>query len=520
MQTHVHLIKKINALRAMNITGTLHASLASVPERTDILKEAVLSLIPQIDILHVFLQDFDNIPDFLDHEKIFVTRSQDFSKLGECGKYYWTGEFSAFHFMVSDSYVYPQNYIERMKGKILEYQKKAVICCGGYKLTEHYESLSSSGKFLTASAVSENDIELEIPDDACLAFHSDTISVSWHHFYQPLLSSVWFAILAKQQNVPIICISHPEDWIRTSVVKHKNNLEAAGYFTDFLIDAWFNKHEHHFDCSHINSCFDRIYVMNLDRRNDRWKKLVKRTQKHGINVNRFPAVDGYREPVKSQWDKYFNSGIITIPDGVEPITTFKDKYLNYRHYFTRIHFMETKLGRKAIQSPGAWGYALSYISILTEAIRQKYDRIMILDDDVLLHKDFNQEFARRMNLLPNDWLLIMLGAMQHNWNTPFIDWENDLFYHCHGSSIASHAVGIDKKVFLPILFYSKKLDLPIDEGAIYHIQNVYDKRSYVFYPNLAIQDIVDSDISSSVIASDDVERKSAIFRWDFKHYEF
>lgn len=181
--------------------------------------------------------------------------------------------------------------------------------------------------------------------------------------------------------------------------------------------------------------------------------------------------------------------------------------------------METKLGRKAIQSPGAWGYALSYISILTEAIRQKYDRIMILDDDVLLHKDFNQEFAKRMDFLPNDWLLIMLGAMQHNWNTPFIDWENDLFYHCHGSSIASHAVGIDKKVFLPILFYSEKLDLPIDEGAIYHIQNVYDKRSYVFYPNLAIQDIVDSDISSSVIASDDVEQKSKLFRWDFTKYD-
>lgn len=519
MQTHVHLLEKIAAIQNLKNDDLVHATLASEPSRVAALQEAVMSLVHQVDILHVFLNGFDSIPGFLDHKKIYITRSQDFGDLGECGKYYWTGDFSAYHFIVSDSNIYPANYVEVLKNKLNDYQRKAVVGTGGYRIKNPFQSLANSSEQIPGCSEVVDDAELQILEDGALAFHSSTISVNRHHFYQPQLSSLWFSVLAIEQSIPLICIAHSANWVKQPIRRQHEEMKAAGYQADFLLASWFNKEDDNYDCSHINSCFDRIYVMNLDRRPDRWEKVLRRTKKHNIDVSRFSAVDGYNEPAKPQWEEYFNRGIQKIPEGIDPITTFKEKYLNYRHYFTRIHFMETKLGRKAIQSPGAWGYAMSYIEILNESIKQNYDRIIIFDDDILLHKNFNEEFTKRMQFLKNSWSLIMLGAMQHNWDPSYINWENEYLYHCNGSSIASHAVGLHRKVFLPVLFYSQKLDLPIDEGAIYHIQHVYAKKSYIFYPNLAIQDIADSDINSSVIAPDDVEKKSKLYRWDFSQYD-
>jgi len=172
-----------------------------------------------------------------------------------------------------------------------------------------------------------------------------------------------------------------------------------------------------------------------------------------------------------------------------------------------------------MQSPGALGYAMSYISILKEAIQCNYRRILILDDDIVLHKNFREAFTRHISHLPHDWKLIMLGVMQHHWE-PHITPCGDMFYHSNGSSVASHAVGIDWKVFLPLLFYSEKLDLPIDEGAIFHIQNVYRKQSLVFVPNLVIQDMSGSDINSSEMKKEEIDKWITRFRWKIEDYDF
>jgi hypothetical protein len=141
-----------------------------------------------------------------------------------------------------------------------------------------------------------------------------------------------------------------------------------------------------------------------------------------------------------------------------------------------------------------------------------------LDDDIILHKSFNIEFEKYYLTLPNDWNLIMLGAMQHNWE-PWITKYSEFLYHCHGSSVASHAVGIARKMFLPMLFYAEKLDLPIDEGAVFHVQNVYDKQCFIFRPNLIIQDLGESDISSSAMKDEDMERWMKLFRWNLEDYD-
>ncbi len=526
MPTHADLIARWKAAPGSRPSGQdpVHAALTAHPGRLRPLRQAVESLWRQVDTLHVFLDGFEAIPDFLDRENIFLTRSQDFGDLGECGKYYWTDDLTGYHLICSDQLVYPGHYAETMKARIEDYGRKSVIGAGGYRLNDPFVSFSESATTLPETENLPDDIAIPLVNDLALAYHSSTLRVSRHYFYQPAFSALWFSILALEQKVPLICCRHKAGWLaRTgSPVPGQQPESDTSQARDFLVRSYFApspspaKGQAPADA---NSFFDKIYVINLDRRADRWEKIEIIAKKHNLNVTRFAAVDGNEEPARSAWESYSRSGLSRLPEGIVPLTGFRDKFLKYHHYVARLHFMETKLGKKAVQSPGAWGYALSYIAILKEAVLGDYRRILILDDDVILHKSFAAEFARHVQSLPGDWKLILLGAMQHRWE-PDIPMDGEMFYHCHGSSVASHAVGIEQKAFLPLLFYANKLDLPIDEGAIFHMQNVYAGQCYVFLPNLAIQDMTESDIGSSVMRPEEVARWTALFHWNLDDYDF
>jgi len=525
MQSYHELINRFKHAPEPRSPGKdpVHASLAAYPGRLKSLKLAIESLVDQVDTLHVFLNDFMEVPGFLDHEKIYITRSQDFGNLGECGKYYWTDDLDGYHFICSDRLTYPVDYVERMKAGIEEYGRKTAIGAGGYSLTEPFLTFQESAAPHVETDRIPADIEVPLLNDLALCYHTSTIRVSRHYFYQPGLSAFWFSIIALEQGIPLICLKHEAGWLAyldSPGEKTTDHTDPDNYKA-FLIRSYFCPPENTGELpvsTGINSFFDRIYVMNLDRRPDRWQKIALIAKKHNLDITRFAAVDGTREQVKAPWEKYFRSGLKELPAGIEPLTDYRDKFQKYFHYAARIHFMESKLGKKAMQSPGAWGYAMSYIAILNEAIKNDYHRILILDDDIILHKNFNKEFEKHALHLPVDWKLIMLGAMQHRWE-PYITPDTELFYHCHGSSVASHAVGIDRKVFLQLLYYSEKLDLPIDEGAVFHIQNVYDKNCYIFLPNIAIQELAESDINTSVMKQQDIADWMKRFRWKTDDYD-
>ena len=524
MNSQVELLQKYKKSGGVAGSDTIHATLTGYPDRTGPLKRCIESLVGQVDTLHVFLNGFDDIPGFLEHEKIFITRSQDFGDLGECGKYYWTDDLEGYHFICSDRLVYPGNYVSTMIPKMEGHERKAVIGAGGFVIRTPFRNFSDSTVFLSERQLIAKETPVSIINDQALAYHSSTIKVSRHYFYQPWLSAFWFSIIGKEQHIPLICCDHPVDWIVSSPEAEigKNEGIGPGTYQNFLIKSFFIPEEKEIaesGYSPFNAYFDKVWVMNLDRRPDRWNKIKQTATHFNLKISRFSAVDGSRGAAKSDWEHYFSSDLLTLPGGIEPLSDYKDKFLKYHHYKARVHFMETKLRRKAIQSPGAWGYALSYIKIIKNAIEKDYRRILIFDDDIILHHAFNAEFDRHIRELPPDWKLIMLGAMQHYWE-PHITKVKDLFYHGYGSSVASHAVGIDRKMFLPLLYYAEKMNLPIDEGAIFHIQNVYPDQCFIFLPNLAIQDMGESDINSSKMGKDDVEKWVKLFRWDPGRYYY
>jgi len=109
----------------------------------------------------------------------------------------------------------------------------------------------------------------------------------------------------------------------------------------------------------VNDFFDRVVVINLDRRTDRMEKLDPQLKELGIEYDRFSAHDAVELGIK---------GYVA---GTWSHTTV---WSRYRQIFGDI-------------------------------------KILVLEDDALFCENFNEKFEEAMQTLPEDWDVFYLGAL-------------------------------------------------------------------------------------------------------------
>lgn len=268
----------------------------------------------------------------------------------------------------------------------------------------------------------------------------------------------------------------------------------------------------------VNAFFQNVYVLNLDRHEERLAFVDKQMKDLGIRYERYRAVDGKAKPYLDEWTEYAAQSLAVTPEGVKPVGGSKDFYQNFENRLARVPFLEEKLNHKAIRTPGAWGYIKSYIGILEDAIENEYESILILDDDALFHRDFTRLFAKTVEQLPQKWKIFQLGALQYDWGDDWIKTYSENLYLCQGSSVGSHATGIHRSVFGALLHQAKFLDLPLDVGALSHVKNTFADECFTALPNLIVQDTSESDIASSEVQQGEGQKQANIYRWNLEDY--
>lgn len=216
---------------------------------------------------------------------------------------------------------------------------------------------------------------------------------------------------------------------------------------------------------------DRIFVLNLDRRQDRWEFVSRQFEAVGLSAVRISAIDG-------------NS-----PE------------------FRRRHWYDEEI-HATFRSPGALACLMSHITILQRAVLHGYRRIAVFEDDVLLHRNFTQEIAR-LDALP-DWKVVYLGASQTQWDG-VVPSDVPGFYH-PDKTYGSWAMLLDESMFGPLLQQYQSLMATTDKALVAALTGRRDV--FVASPNICICDVRDSDIRSQV-----PKKFIDNCRWDPTQYE-
>lgn len=196
--------------------------------------------------------------------------------------------------------------------------------------------------------------------------------------------------------------------------------------------------------SDINSFFESIFCVNLDRRMDKWEESLLEFEKCGIeNVQRFSAYDGNKLDPKE--------------------TSIKTSEL---------------------------GLVLSNIDIVEKCIEENSGNLLILEDDCYFTPEI-ESFSELSQRIPDDWDLLYFGG-NHNSHKGFkapIQVSKNLVQVHH--TFSTHAVGINKKFFRTFLDRISKKNAPLDV-MLTDLQK--GCKAYCFSPSIAFQRVGFSDI--------------------------
>lgn len=166
----------------------------------------------------------------------------------------------------------------------------------------------------------------------------------------------------------------------------------------------------------MNNFFDHIYILNLDRRHDRWQKIVKQLDIAQISkAVRFSAID---------------------------------------------------------KQPGWIGCFESHLAILQTALDNKARNVLILEDDAELYHDWNVIWQSAVKQIPDNWDMLYLGFNLNpdtNLPPPFISHHllhlNDV--------LTTHAYAVNGK-YMPDLINNIKASI----GSSTPIDVVYAKQTH------------------------------------------
>lgn len=231
----------------------------------------------------------------------------------------------------------------------------------------------------------------------------------------------------------------------------------------------------------LNKYFNNIYVLYITEieLNRIKPKLVKKN----IQVEYFLGVNG-KKTLSNKFNLY---------------------YENHRANKSKV-FLKTV---------GAYGHIYSFIKILENAIKKKYNKILILEPDIHFSLLFDTQVEKYLKM---DYKLLYLGASQHNWTN--IDNLNKSFmkaggYYFAQSTCGTFAIGIDKSIFLEYISILRKMLTPSDI-CLYEIHNKYQQQCIVCYPNLIICDVTKSSTVDRWKSQLEIANK---FRWECDNYD-
>jgi GR25 family glycosyltransferase involved in LPS biosynthesis len=174
----------------------------------------------------------------------------------------------------------------------------------------------------------------------------------------------------------------------------------------------------------INEYFDKVVVINLDKRTDRLEKISKQLDELGITFERFSAIDG---------------------TGKNPMLAGKDSH---------VEVWKQNLGK----------------------------RVLILEDDAYFVEGFQERFDEVIQTLPEEWDVFYLGVFLDKRTGKVIKINNDWYRQVVSTGTQAYCLYPDMMQFF--IDRIEAYDGYVDVGLRILAE---DTNAYITQPNLVTQ---------------------------------
>lgn len=207
-------------------------NLASFPPRYVSLKETINSILPQADEIHVYLNLYTEVPDYLNHPKIKTYLGNDeYGDIGDVGKFFNCPSWNkpAYIFTCDDDIIFPPDYAQKCIETIEKYGRKAVISSHGrtyrkpFEITDYYRDLIEFHGF---QQLNNADAFMHMLGTGVMAFHTDTLKFDLSIFPHTNDTDCLFSAHCIKLGIPRIVMAHQAQWLKASNVTSSESISA------------------------------------------------------------------------------------------------------------------------------------------------------------------------------------------------------------------------------------------------------------------------------------------------------
>jgi len=203
------------------------AFIATVKERENQLKIVINSIIDQVDLIHVVLNWYNEVPKWLVQLMLCdICKIQTHLNPKNCHAHdsIWNlidaentvekinGQ-SSYYFTLDDDLNYPADYIEKLIESIEYHDRKAVVTVHAANVVQPVDSYYDCRTVYGFSCLLLEDERVDMAACGTVAFHSSAIKPTLQDFPIVFMRDLWFSILCKKNDVPIFAIKRRKDWL-------------------------------------------------------------------------------------------------------------------------------------------------------------------------------------------------------------------------------------------------------------------------------------------------------------------
>ena len=225
------------------------ACMATFPARHSQSLIVLKTILPQVDHLYVYLNNYQEVPSEYSHPKVsaVLADSDGVGDLRDMGKFYFLGDLqNEIVFLIDDDICYPPNYVSRMTDRVSNWQGLSVIGVHGRTLDaicKDYFKDSNVNHFRDSL---KQDTVVDVLGTGTVAFDNSILKLSFHDFSNPGMADIDFAVNSRVDSFPLVAISRDKNWL-TPVESSSENSSPN------LFDEFFSEGELHADLLNANA---------------------------------------------------------------------------------------------------------------------------------------------------------------------------------------------------------------------------------------------------------------------------
>lgn len=213
--------------------------LASFPPRQNCLKVAIDSVIHQCDKINIYLNNYKEIPVFLNNKKINCFLQND---IGDIGKFFNIENERGYYFTIDDDIIYPKDYVTNMINSLNKFKNKVAIGVHGYTFNKPIRNIYKDRALTHYRSSLVNYRNVHVIGTGTLAFHTSTLQLKLNDFLKPNMADIWFALSAQRNKIPLYLLPRPNKWlmdipealVMESIYNKSKNKSHGNYQTEVV----------------------------------------------------------------------------------------------------------------------------------------------------------------------------------------------------------------------------------------------------------------------------------------------